>query len=71
MKVLGHHLERADSLVRQLEEMECDEHSDLADVHLIIAQDGSVQGQPNVVCCEQFRAAVRNAIDAHNAQRRG
>jgi hypothetical protein len=68
MKVLGSHLERAISLVRQLQRLECASHSDRADVHLIVAQDGSVQCSPNIVCCHEFASTVRDVVEAHNAQ---
>ncbi len=66
MNVDGTHLERAPSLVRNLKELECSEHFDLADIHLIVAEDGSVQSQHAIHCCEKFRATVQEAIDAHN-----
>ncbi len=68
MKVLGSQLERANGLVRQLEQSECGDHSDLPEVHLIVAQDGSVQYSLNVVCCEQFRSTIREAVEVHNAK---
>ena len=67
MKVEGTHLERVPSLVRNLEELECSERFDLADVRLIVAEDGSVQWSPNIPCCEELRATVRETIEAHNA----
>jgi hypothetical protein len=66
VKVDGSHLERAPSLVSNLRELECSEHFDLADVYLIVAEDGSVQSQPAIHCCAEFRATVQETIDAHN-----
>jgi hypothetical protein len=66
VNVHGTHLERAPSLVRTLKELECSEHSDLADIHLIVAEDGSVQSQHAVHCCTKFRAKVQETLDAHN-----
>jgi len=70
VKVAGTHLERADTLVRELKSMECESHYEDADVHLIVAQDGSVQASPSVLCCEPFRTKVRTGIEEHNSKLR-
>lgn len=67
MKVDGQHLERARSLVLELQALECSEHDDLADVYLIVSQDGSLQ-MPDfgIHCCDSFRATAKQAIETHN-----
>jgi hypothetical protein len=67
VKVTGSHLERADSLVRQLESMECEEHAELSEVGLIVAQDRSAQTQLIVLCCDAFRSKVTATIDVYNS----
>jgi hypothetical protein len=66
VNVDGTHLERAPSLVRDLKGLECDDHFELADVYLIVAEDGSVQAQHAVHCCVKFRATAQKTIDDHN-----
>jgi hypothetical protein len=67
MNVVGAHLERSNALVRQLDQLECVEHNQLPEVHLIVAQNGSVQYSLDVTCCDHFRSNVRDVIDRHNA----
>jgi hypothetical protein len=67
VQVEGRHLEREPPLVRNLRQLECSDHTELADVYLIVSEDGSIQ-MPNfgIHCCDKFRAAAKATIDAHN-----
>ena len=62
MQVIGSHLERVPALIGRLEALECDSHDEVPEVHLIVAEDGSVQFALNVGCCEEFRSIVRRVI---------
>jgi len=66
MNVFGSRLEKASSLVAQLRELECADHLEPADVHLIVAQDGTAQWSANIPCCQGFRDAVQRTLELHN-----
>ena len=70
MKVEGIRLELAPDLVRRLKSMGCSEHSELAEVQLIVAQDGTATSSLYIPCCQKFRNEAQGVIDSHNTAQR-